>query len=106
MMSKAKSFRTTLWMHFMLFAAVIFALLWLLQTVFLQSFYNRMLERNTRSAAKEIAAQSDSADVSNVIDQLCLDNSLLVFMTDTDGMIRYSSDSYKSYYHSAEYEGG
>ena len=106
MMSKAKSFRTTLWMHFMLFAAIIFALLRLLQTVFLQSFYDRMLERNTRNAAKEIAAQSDSADISNVIDKLCLDNSLLVFVTDTDGTILYSSDSYKSYYHQAEYEGG
>ena len=103
-MRKTKSFQAKLWMYFVLFSAVIFAMLWLLQTVFLQCFYNGMLEKNTRKAAAEIAAQSTSGDISNVIDKLSLDNSLLVFVTDTDGIILYSSDSYKSYYHSSEYD--
>ena len=105
-MSKAKSFRSRLWTAFALFAAVIFALLWLLQTVFLQSFYNGMLERNTRKAAAEIAAQSRTAELSGLIDRLSLDNSLLVFVTDTDGTVLYSSDAYKAYYHASEYGDG
>lgn len=42
-MKKPKSFQTKLWLYFVLFTAIIFIVLWLLQTVFLQSFYNSML---------------------------------------------------------------
>ena len=105
-MSRAKSFRTELWLYFGLFAVVIFALLWLLQTVFLQSFYDGMLENTTRKAAAEIASKSGSADIADVIDRLSLDNSLLVFVTDEEGTILYSSDSYKSYYQSSDHGGG
>ena len=51
MKQKAKSFRSKLLGLFMLFTAVIFTVLWILQTVFLQSFYNSMIIRNTISAA-------------------------------------------------------
>ena len=54
-MNKARPFRTRLWLYFILFAAVIFSLLWILQTVFLQNFYNGMLAKNTCAAAEEIA---------------------------------------------------
>ena len=42
----------------MLFTAAIFTVLWLLQTVFLQSFYNGMIIRNTLSAADQITSFS------------------------------------------------
>ncbi len=105
-MSKTKSFRTKLWLYFILFAAVIFAILWIIQTVFLQSFYNGMLAENTRAAAEEIAASAKDENYSGVIDELSAANSLLVFITDKDGVIRYSSDSYKSSYHSFEDHSG
>ena len=105
-MSKTKSFRTKLWLYFILFAAIVFGLLWVLQTVFLQSFYNGMLIKNTRSAAEEIAGSTGSSDFTDRIDELSADNSLLVFVTDTSGTILYSSDSYKSYYHASEDYGG
>ncbi len=106
-MSKANSFRTKLWSYFVLFTVVIFSLLWILQTVFLQSFYNRMLAKNTRQAAQEIAAEYGNEDFSEEIDRISSENSLLVFVTDPEGIILYSSDSYKSYYHSEEHpEGG
>ena len=106
-MSKTKSFRAKLWLYFILFAAVIFAILWIMQTVFLQSFYNAMLAENTQAAAEEIAASAKDEKFTDVIDELSVGNSLLVFVTDKDGAIVYSSDSYKSYYHSQEdYRGG
>ena len=94
--------RARLWLAFAAFAAVIFVLLWLLQTVFLQSFYDSMLIRSTRSAAKEIAAVSQDETFPGVIDRLSRDNALLVFVTDPDGTILYSSDAYKSYYRAAQ----
>ena len=75
-------------------------MLWLLQTVFLQSFYDAMLVRNTRGAAAKIAACSEAENLTDVIDRVSLDNSLLIFVTDTEGTILCSSDSYKSYYRS------
>ncbi|MGN1024287.1 MAG: sensor histidine kinase [Lachnospiraceae bacterium] len=104
-MRKAKSFRARLWTCFLLYTALIFSLLWVLQTVFLQRFFNTMQEHSTDKAAAEIAAGSSSEDLTTRIDQLARDNSLLVFITDPDGTIQYSSDSYKSYYQQEEGNG-
>ena len=92
---RPKSFKTKLWLYFMLFAALIFSVLWLLQTVFLQSFYNDMLIKNTRKAAERIAENSSNENITDIIDSITLDNSILVFVTDTNGSIIYSSDEYK-----------
>ncbi len=79
----------------MLFAAIIFSVLWLLQTVFLQSFYNDMLIKNTKRAARIIEENSSGENVTDVIDTVTLDNSILVFVTDTNGNVIYCSDEYK-----------
>ena len=79
----------------MFFTAVIFAVLWLLQTVFLQRFYNGMVIKNTVEAAGKIASKSNTGEITEYIDELSRDNSILVFITDTDGNILYSSDEYK-----------
>ncbi|MGN1390221.1 MAG: sensor histidine kinase [Bulleidia sp.] len=101
-MNKAPSFRTKLWLCFVLFAAFIFSILWLLQTVFLQQLYNRMLAASTRRAAQEIAASSSEETFTDLIDRLSQENSLLVYITDSSGTIYYHSDSYQSYYSDAE----
>ena len=105
-MRKTGTFRTKLWLYFVMFSVIIMAMLWLLQTVFFQSLYNRMLAKNTRTAAEEIAAAAGGENLGDVIDRLSAEDSLLVFVTDTEGNILYSSDSYKSYYRAGEHEGG
>ncbi len=92
---KTMTFQRKLLGCFIFFTAVIFAVLWLLQTVFLQRFYNGMVIKNTVSAADKISARSNEADITEYIDQLSRDNSVLVFVTDTEGNILYSSDEYK-----------
>ena len=82
-------------LYFILFTAVIFGALWLLQTVFLQSFYNHMLESRTKSAAQEIVKAEDDL---KTIDDLARENSLLVYITDKNGNILFSTDEYKSSY--------
>ena len=103
-MKKRRSFGVKLWQWFVLFSAAIFILLWLLQTVFLQSFYNRMAIRGVEKAAEEIAAHSADADFYDVIDEAAAANSLLVFVTDPEGTILYSADEYKRLYGDAEQE--
>lgn len=93
-----------LWQWFVLFSAAIFLALWLLQTVFLQSFYNGMAIRRVKRAAEEMAAHAADADFYDVIDAAAVTNSLLVFVTDGEGNIRYSADEYKRLYDAAEPE--
>lgn len=95
---KTPSFRTKLWLYFAAFAAVIFSLLWILQTVFLQNFYDNMMKRNIREAAEKIASNADSPEIFDIIDRLSLEDSLLVYITDDDGDIIYSSDAYQPYF--------
>ena len=95
MRMKPKTFKIKLWIYFMIFAAMIFSVLWLLQTVFLQSFYNEMLIKNTRKAAEKIIDNSSSENIAEIIDSITLGNSILVFVTDTNGNIIYCSDEYK-----------
>lgn len=91
---KTHSFGFRLWMYFALFTAFIFIVLWLLQTVFLQSFYNDMVIRNTKNAAESIVDNSTSDDINDVIDDIAHDNSILVYITDEDGSLLYSSDEW------------
>ncbi len=97
-MKKRKSFGVKLWLWFAVFAAAIFLVLWLLQTVFLQSFYNDMAIRGVERAAKEIVAHAGETDFTAVIDKAASENSLLVFVTDMQGNILYSADAYRRLY--------
>lgn len=74
----------------MAFTAAVFTILWLLQ-----SFYNNILKSRTRSAAQKIAEADGNFDT---IDTAARDNSLLVYLTDTEGKILYSTDEHKGEY--------
>ena len=91
---KTKSFGFRLWSYFALFTALIFTVLWLLQTVFLQNFYDSMVIRNTKSAAEKIIADGKNENINNEIDELTHNNSILVYITDTNGNILYNSDEF------------
>lgn len=91
---KTRSFGFRLWSYFALFTALIFTVLWLLQTVFLQSFYDSMIINNTRAAAEKIIANGKNETINDEIDELAHKNSVLVFITDIDGNIFYSSDEF------------
>lgn len=91
-------FRTKLCLCFVLFTAVIFGVLWILQTFFLQKFYNNMLINHTKSAVEEIENIEDPDRNYKIIDNIAMENSLLVYITDKAGNIIYSADEYKSNY--------
>ena len=79
----------------MFFTAVIFTVLWLLQTVFLQRFYDGMIIRNTISAADSIVSQFGSRQIADYIDDISRENSIVVYVTDTEGNLLYSSDEFR-----------
>lgn len=93
-----------MWSYFILFAAIIFVILWLIQTVFLQSFYSRMAIANLNKAAQEIISHQDGADILARIDETAMKNSLLIFLTDENGEVLYSVDEYSTLYSAVEDE--
>ncbi len=97
-MKKRKPFGVKLWLWFLLFSAAIFTVLWLLQTVFLQNFYDGMAIRNVERAVSKMTAHASDFDFYEVIDEIAVSNSLLVFVTDADGNVLYSADEYRRLY--------
>lgn len=93
---KSKSFQFKLMGYFIFFTAVIFTVLWLLQTVFLQKFYNKMLIKRTEKIAEELVEKASDSDFLNQIDDLTKNNSMLVYVTDKSGNIQYSSDAFSN----------
>ena len=92
---KTKSFRFKLWTYFAVFTAFIFIILWLMQTVFLQGFYNDMLISATEKVAENIKSNSTDPDIEKKIDELARDNSVVILITDGNGNQLYSSDEFK-----------
>ncbi|MDR3277854.1 MAG: HAMP domain-containing histidine kinase [Oscillospiraceae bacterium] len=89
-----KSIGVKLWLYFILFAAVIMTALWLMQIVFLQSFYEGMKTADVKKAADAIISQYEAEDFEAAVDRLTFRNSILVFVTDLRGGIIYSSDEH------------
>lgn len=87
-----------LWKYFVVFAMVTLVLLWLLQTVFLQTFYNQMQLQSIEKAADEIAEKISNDNDFSFIDHIAYENSMQIILTDTGGDIRYRVDEYSSAY--------
>lgn len=83
---------------------MIFTVLWLVQTVFLQNFYSGMAIANLRRAAQEMIGQQDAENFLSVLDAAAVNNSLLIFLTDKDGQVLYSVDEYSTLYSAGENE--
>ena len=96
-------FKNKLWLYFVLFTGIIFVLLWLLQIVFLQNFYDKMIINNTKKVAETIINEQNSSNLEDIIDDLAYNNSLLIYLVDTNGNIIYSSDQYSDYYENKKY---
>lgn len=89
-----KSIGVKLWLYFILFASVILIALWLLQIVFLQSFYEGMKTSSISEIANTITQHYGSEDFETTVDQITFRNSILVFLIDTDGNVIYTSDEH------------
>lgn len=89
-----RSLGVKLWLYFALFSAAILILIWLLQIVFLNSFYESMKIKTIESAANEIVECYGQSDFENTVDRLTFKNSFLVYVTDQSGNIIYNSDEH------------
>lgn len=89
-----RSLGAKLWIYFVLFAAAILILIWLLQIVFLSSFYESMKTKAIRTAAAEISESYGQKNFMSTVDRLAYKNSMLIYITDMNGNIIYTSDEH------------
>jgi len=78
----------------MLFGALILSMLWLLQTVFLRHFYVEMKTRDVSRVAEKLAGAYGSHEFERKLDLAAYQNSILLYVTDMNGNILYTTDEH------------
>lgn len=81
-----------IWKYFVCFAIFIFLILWLMQVIFLQSYYSTMKKTeidNLVTSVEEIYMNEKSFE--NNIDKLAFKNSANIYVIDLDGEVKYNS---------------
>lgn len=89
-----RSIGVKLFAYFTAFAATILCLLWLLQTVFLQSLYEGMATQALERVATELAAARNVSDFESLLDRAAYENSILVYLIDANGVVSYTTDEH------------
>ncbi|MHB8126624.1 MAG: sensor histidine kinase [Desulfitobacteriaceae bacterium] len=87
-----KSITFKMWLYFIFFAVLILIVLWLLQIVFLNSYYKGMKTREILAVANSIKSEYGQNDFDNTIQQYSYKNNMIVMVTDTEGNFLFSSD--------------
>ncbi len=80
-----KSLRFKIWGYFVLFAAVIMVTLWLLQIVFLNSFYTSMKIGQIKKVGNLIAEEYGKSDFQELLFRQAYNNGFVVGVYDQDG---------------------
>lgn len=90
------SIKFKMWGYFILFAALILLVLWLLQIVFLQNFYQQMKTRAIIKTAQSIITEYGTDDFENNLQHHAFESNMMVLITDMDDYIQFSSDMFGS----------
>lgn len=80
--------------YFSLFAAGVLGLIWLLQIVFLQSFYEDMKIREVRELANSLAEAYGGDNFETIAAKSAYSNSVLIYVFDSRGVVLYSEDEH------------
>lgn len=86
------SIRTHIWIYFILYVVIVFALLWVFQIVFLEKFYDRMKTSDIRNVAEEMIAHYGEQGYTGLYDTLAYENDLCIEVVDRYYRSRYSRD--------------
>jgi len=90
---KRMSVQWNLFLYFTLFVASMLVLLWLFQTVFLDSFYKSIKIHRIKSSAESIAKNIDNPDLQDLVARISEQNDLNIKVTDEAGRALYSADN-------------
>lgn len=90
-----RSLKYQLWLYFALFAAFIMAVLWLLQIMFLNTFYEQMKLRQIESLGNSIVQKYGAADFEDLIQQYAFQNGVIIQIFDQTGTELFSSNLFR-----------
>lgn len=79
-------------MYFGLFAVVILLLLWLLQIVFLNTYYEGMKKKEVLNVANKITKSYGTSEFQDTIDEFAYDNGMNIVIYSRNGSLVYYSD--------------
>ena len=99
------SIRVKLFRYFTLFAAGVLSLLWVLQTVLLQSAYEGMMRSEVDRVADKLANASPATDFETLLDQTAYQNNMLVYLVSENREVLYATDEHMSARRQPEPEG-
>jgi signal transduction histidine kinase len=89
-----KGLKFKLWVYFVLFAAVIMVALWLLQIVFLKTYYQSMKTNQIKKIGDTIIAEYDKSDFQDTILKYSYNNGIVVQTFDKYGNLKVSSNMF------------
>lgn len=88
------SIKVRLWMYFMVFGLGVVALIWFLQSFFMNNYYEQMKIGEVTRVATSISHsyQKQSKDLTNQIQELSIINDFYVMMESSDGILLFSPE--------------
>lgn len=86
------SIRWKICFFFVLFSAVMLMLLWLFQTVFLESFYKGIKTRNIQSCAQSIVDNINNSELQSLVDEIAQQNDICVRIVNSKYQDLYSAE--------------
>ena len=90
---KPLSVKWKLLLYFGGFAAIVLALLWCFQVIFLEEFYKGVKTRELNAAADSISEQMFESDLSTLLQNLAQQNQVCAMAINTDGSLIASADT-------------
>ena len=82
------------WMYLMIFSVIILVVLWVLQFLFLGSFYQGMKLNETKSVGDKITDQFDDTDFHTIMDEYAFNNNLRIILLDESGRMTGNFDGF------------
>lgn len=77
-------------------AALILGMLWILQTCFLESFYQVIKEKEIAFSAQEIVSHIDDGELPAKLEDISRENQMCIVITDESGFVLYSEESWQN----------
>ncbi len=87
------SIRNRVFCYFLIFVALLLALLWLLQVVFLDDFYRSLKTEMLTVSASNLERNIDNADLQSLSDRISQENDVCVLVLDEDLQVLVSSEA-------------
>jgi signal transduction histidine kinase len=91
-----KSLKFQSWLYLMIFSIAILAVLWVLQFLFLDRFYESMKLNEIKKTGEKISEHFGEGDFHTIMDVYAFNNNLRIITLDESGQITWSFDGFPS----------